>query len=84
MYLDMLFMKDNTGQQRVTREMFIDYILEDLQVSAIEKRDLEIFLSTHELLQGRNLFTRQELKAIFERPFKESRLNAARYEADMA
>lgn len=48
----------------------------------MNKRELEIFLRTHELLQQKSLFTREELKAIFERPFKESRLSAARNEAN--
>jgi len=61
MYLDMLFMKDNTNMQRVTREMFVDFILVDMRVPEVHKRDLEIFLRTHELLQQRSLFTRQEL-----------------------
>ena len=58
MYLDMLFMKDNTSMQRVTREMFVDFIMVDMRVPEIQKRDLEIFLRTHELLQQRSLFTR--------------------------
>ena len=84
MYLDMLFMKDNTNMQRVTREMFVDYIMVDMRVPDVGKRDLEIFLRTHELLQQKSLFTRQELKAIFERPFREARLSAAQREADSA
>ena len=32
MYLDMLFMKDTTSMQRVTREMFVDYIIVDMRV----------------------------------------------------
>ena len=82
MYLDMLFMKDSTNMQRVTREMFIDYIMTDMRIPEVGKRDLEIFLRTHDLLQQKSLFTRQELKAIFERPFREARMNAARKEAD--
>ena len=82
MYFDMLFMKDNTNMQRVTREMFVDFILIDMRVPDIKKQDLEILLRTHELLQGKTLFTRQELKAIFERPFKETREKAARREAE--
>ena len=50
MYLDMLFMKDNTNMQRVTQEMFVDYIMVDMRVKDITKRELEIFLRTHELL----------------------------------
>ena len=84
MYLDMLFMKDTTSMQRVTREMFVDYICVDMRVPQINKRELEIFMSTHELLQRKSLFTREELQAIFERPFKEARLKAARNEANTA
>lgn len=82
MYFDMLFMKDNTNKQRVTREMFLDFIITDMRVQSVSKRDLEIFLRTHELLQQKALFTRQELKAIFERQFREARISAARREAD--
>ena len=82
MYFDMLFMKDNTNMQRVTRDMFIDFILIDMRVPDIKKQDLEILLRTHELLAGKTLFTRQELKAIFERPFKDARTSAARVEAE--
>jgi len=82
MYFDMLFMKDSTNMQRVTREMFVDFIMTDMRVPEVSKRDLEIFLRTHELLQQKSLFTRQEFKAIFERPFKEARISAARKEAD--
>lgn len=82
MYLDMLFMKDNTNMQRVTREMFVDFILVDMRVLDIRKQDLEILLRTHELLQGKTLFTRQELKAIFERPFREARVVAAKRESE--
>ena len=82
MYLDMLFMKDSTNMQRVTREMFVDFIMVDMRVADVKKQELEIFLRTHELLQQKSLFTRQELKAIFERPFREARLKAANKEAD--
>ena len=82
MYLNMLFMKDSTNMQRVTREMFIDYILVDHRVPDIGRRDLEIFARTHELLQQKTFFTRQELMAIFERPFKEARFAAAHKEAE--
>lgn len=73
MYFDMLFMKDNTNMQRVTRDMFIDFILVDMRVPDLNRKDLEILLRTHDILQGKTLFTRQELKAIFERPFREAR-----------
>lgn len=64
--------------------MFIDYICVDMRVPQINKRELEIFLRTHELLMQKSLFTREELKSIFERPFKEARLKAARNEAENA
>lgn len=50
MYLDMLFMKDNTNMQRVTREMFSDFIMVNMKVPGIMQRDLDIFMRTHELL----------------------------------
>lgn len=50
MYFDMLFMKDNTNMQRVSRDMLIDFILIDMRVPDIKKQDLEILLRTHELL----------------------------------
>lgn len=84
MYFNMLFMKDNSNMQRVTREMFVDFILVDMRVADnndLSKHDLDIFLSTHEQLAGKALFTMQELKSIFEHPFKEARLAAARKEA---
>ena len=82
MYLNMLFMKDSTNMQRVTREMFIDYILVDHRIPDIGRKDLEIFTRTHELLQQKPHFTRQELMAIFERPFREARFAAAHREAE--
>ena len=30
MYFNMLFMKDQTNMQRVTREMFVDFIMVDM------------------------------------------------------
>ena len=64
--------------------MFVDFILVDMRVADnndLSKHDLDIFLSTHEQLAGKALFTMQELKSIFEHPFKEARLAAARKEA---
>lgn len=81
MYFDMLFMKDDQYKQRVTREMFEDYILQDIRVAGLAKHDLTIFMKTHEHLARKAFFTRNELKAIFENPFKEARLKAAEREA---
>ena len=51
MYLDMLFMKDNTNMQRVNKEMFSDFIIINMQVPGVSKQDLDIFMKTHESLQ---------------------------------
>lgn len=64
--------------------MFEDYIMQDIRVAGMAKHDLEIFMKTHEHLARKAFFTRQELKAIFERPFKEARLKAAEREAQQA
>ena len=67
-FLDLLFFKDNTNMQRVTRRMFADFIMTDMGVP-VNHRNLDIFMKTHEILGTKELYERAELKAIFTGPF---------------
>lgn len=48
--LDMLFIKDRSNQQRVTKDMFKEFILMDMKVPHVSERDLDLFMQTHELI----------------------------------
>ena len=52
--------------------MLADFIISDMRVP-VHNKDIELFFKTHELLCSKDLFTRSELKSIFDRPFKEAR-----------
>ena len=73
MYLDMLFMKDDSDMMRVTNEMFQEFIIVDMDVISLSKKDLQIFLSTHEQLKGKSFYTREELKIVFEGHFNQAK-----------
>ena len=47
--LDMLFSKDRSNVQRVTRQQFSDFIITDMAVP-IHSKDLDIFMRNHETL----------------------------------
>ena len=70
--LDMLFSKDHTNMQSVTRQMLSDFIISDMNVP-VHIKDIELFIKTHEILCSRELYSRSELKSIFDRPFREAR-----------
>ena len=50
---------------KTNRELFKDYVLNDLKVK-INGRDLDVLLKTHDRLQGKNWILKDDLKAIFE------------------
>lgn len=68
----MLFMKDSTSTERVTKDMLREFIKEDMQTD-VNNQDLDIFMRTNSSLQNREIITRQMLKNIFEVPFREAR-----------
>ena len=49
-----------------------DFIIHDMRVQ-VSNKDMELFFRTHELLCSKELYTRYELKSIFDRPFREAR-----------
>jgi len=68
MLLDMLFIKNTQMHNKTNRELFKDYVINDLKVK-VNERDLDVLLKTHDRLQGKNWILKDDLKAIFERPF---------------
>lgn len=81
--IGMLFMKDNSGQQRVTRAMFKEFVLQDMSVEGLNENQVDIFLKTHDLLSQRELISKHELRAIFEFPFMEARNRLIEEEAHL-
>lgn len=53
--------------------MFKEFIITDIQVPGVNERDLDLFLKTHDLLHSKEVMSRQELKSIFDLPFREAR-----------
>jgi hypothetical protein len=70
---DMLFVKDNSQSGKVTRGMFKDFIFNDLKISTLTERDLDLVMKTHPGLSGKEILNRQDLKSVFEGPYKEAR-----------
>lgn len=72
--LDMLFVKESSDQggDRATKDSLREFIKDDMDAK-VDVRDLDIFLSTNEILQGKLIVTRQMLKSVFEAPFREAR-----------
>ena len=70
--LDMLFVKDQNNNQRVSKQMVADFFQLDMSVR-INRRDLDLFLKTHALLANKEFLTRDELRQVFEKDFRQAR-----------
>lgn len=71
--LDILFMKEENGYgERVSKSSLREYILDDMRCP-VDSKDLDIFLRTNQILQGKEIVSRTNVKQVFEQPFRKAR-----------
>lgn len=49
--------------------MFKDFLLNDLKITSVTERDIDVFLKTHSVLSNKDKMTRQDLNYAFEHVF---------------
>src|SRR5947209_7234307 len=57
---------------RASKRYFKEVVLMNMKVAGVKEHDLELFLKTHHLLQGKQYMERQEFKQIFEQEIRKA------------